>query len=69
MHHKKGYYFGIFYGVFGISQITSGLVTTFMLGLFDVIVYFWILLGIGIISTLFCIFCITNVRNQAAANY
>jgi hypothetical protein len=42
--------------VFGISQITSGLVTTFMLRLFDVIVYFWILLGIGIISTLFCIF-------------
>jgi MFS family permease len=64
MHHKKGYYFGIFYGVYGISQITSGLVTTFMLGLFDVIVYFWILLGIGITSTLFCLFCISGVQTK-----
>jgi MFS family permease len=66
MQHKKGYYFGIFYGVYGISQITSGLVTTFMLGLFDVTIYFWILLGIGIIATLFCIFCITDVQTKYA---
>jgi MFS family permease len=66
MQHKKGYYFGIFYGVYGISQITSGLVTTFILGLFDVTIYFWILPGIGIIATLFCIFCITDVQTKYA---
>jgi MFS family permease len=66
MHHKKGYYFGIFFGVYSISQITSGLVTTFMLGFFEVIVYFWILLSIGIISTLFCIFCITDIQTKNA---
>jgi hypothetical protein len=66
MHHKKGYYFGIFFGVYSISQITSGLVTTFMLGFFEVIVYFWILLSIGIISTLFCVFCITDIQTKYA---
>jgi MFS family permease len=66
MQHKKGYYFGVFYGVYSVSNITSGLVTTFMLGLFEVTVYFWILLGIGILATIFCIFCITDVQTKYA---
>ena len=64
--HRKGYYFGVFYGIFCVSNITSGLVTTFMLGLFDVLVYFWILVGVGVIATLFCLFCITDVQKKYA---
>lgn len=63
---RKGYYFGVFYGIFSISNITSGLITTFMLGFFEIVVYFWILFGIGVIAILFSIFGITDVQKKYA---
>lgn len=66
MQAKKGYYFGVFYGVYGISNITSGLITTFMLGLFDKTIYFWILFGIGVLSIFFCLFFIEDVQKKYA---
>ena len=56
MHDRKGYYFGLFYAIYGFSNITSGLITTFMLGFFDINVYFWMLEGMSVLSLLFCIF-------------
>jgi hypothetical protein len=64
MQNRKGYYFGLFYGVYGVSNITSGLVTTFMLGLFDKTIYFWILFGIGITSFFFCLIFIKDVQKK-----
>ncbi len=49
-----------------MSSISSALITTFMLGLFGFIVYFWILLGIGALSVLFGIFVIEDVQKKYA---
>ncbi len=62
MQSKKGYYFGLCYGIFCIANITSGLMTTFLLGFFSTTIYFWTLFGIGVVATLFCIFFVKNVQ-------
>jgi len=66
LQHKKGYYFGIFYGIFSISNLSSALITTFMLGFFGIVLYFWILFGIGIFAVLFGLAIVTNVQKKYA---
>ena len=63
MKLNKGYYYGLFYSMYCIANITSGVMTTFVLGFFSTAVYFWVLLGIGVSSILFCIFFVKNVQN------
>lgn len=62
MHHRKGYFYGLFFAIYSVCNITSGLVSTFMLGFFDVDVYFYLLEGLSIITVLYCWFVVTDVQ-------
>ena len=64
MHDRKGYYFGLFFLIYSLSNITAGLITTLMLGLFEIEVFFWILEGISVITLLFCIFVLPDVQKK-----
>ena len=61
---KKGFYFGLFFAIYSLSNITSGLITTFLLGLFSVELYFWILEGLSVLTLLFAILCVPNVQRK-----
>jgi len=64
--HRKGYFFGLFFAIYGTANITSGLITTFMLGFFEIEIYFWILEGLSIFALLFCIFYVVDVQKKYA---
>ena len=60
MSEKRGELFGIFMSIYTLSNITAGLISTFGLGLFDNQTYFYIIVTIGLMSTVFCAIFITS---------
>ena len=53
--------FGILNGLYCLSNVSAGLITTFGLGFFNALTYFYIISGLGIFAFLFCYFVVRDI--------
>lgn len=58
---KKGEMYGVFSSLYCFSNVSAGLITTFGLGFFDSITYFFIITTLGVISAIFCFFFVRDI--------
>ena len=59
---EKGYYFGVFFRLYTVSNILAGVTTTFLLGFFSPRIYFIIITSLGLFSVLYLFFFLENIR-------
>ena len=58
---KKGEMFGLLNGLYCLSNVSAGLITTFGLGFFDAFTYFSIISALGIFAFIFCYFVVRDI--------
>lgn len=58
---RKGEMYGMFNSICCFSNVSAGLIITFGLGFFNILVYFFIITAFGVIAILFGIFFVRDV--------
>jgi hypothetical protein len=61
---KKGEMYGLLNGLYCMSNVSAGLITTFGLGFYDHVTYFYILGGLGVIALAFCFFFVRDINQM-----
>ena len=58
---RKGLFYGLYNASYCLINVSAGLITTFGLGFFDPLTYFFITTAFGCVATLFCWFFVRDV--------
>lgn len=59
--------FGLLNGLYCLSNVSAGLITTFGLGFFNPLTYFSIISALGIVAFLFCFFLVRDIDQMPPA--